>query len=87
LVDRHFSPFMASANTQSLTKRSIKPKTQYSPSEPTTIALYHLINCDDTRIMLIVASSSVKKMASDGTVVLNNNQTAKLIVSGKNEVD
>ena len=79
-----FVQLMASTDTQSTIKRSIKPKTQYSPSEPSIIALYHLINNDDTRTMMIVANSSVKKITNDGAVVLNDNRTAKLIMSGEN---
>lgn len=75
---------MTSTDTQSVIKRSIKPKTQYSPSEPSAIALYHLINNDDTRTMVIVANSSVKKITNGGAVVLNDNRTAKLIMSGEN---
>ena len=75
---------MTSMNTQSTDKRSIKPKKQYSPSDPSTTALYHLIRYDDNRTMMIVANSSVKKSMTDGTLILNDNRVAKRIISGRN---
>ena len=73
---------MASARTQFTQRRSIKQKTQYSPSNPCTTALYHLIKYDDTDTIVIVASSSIKQHKSDGTMVLNDNRTAKSMGSG-----
>jgi hypothetical protein len=74
---------MASSAIQIMTKRSIKPKAQYSPSNIPTSTKYHLIIYDDTEHMMIVGNSSVKRLENDGTMVLNNGRTAKLIVSGK----
>lgn len=70
-------------DTQPSMKRSIKPKTQYSPSEPTVTALYHLVKYDDTRTIVIVANSSVKKRMNNGALMLNDGRTAKLIMSGE----
>ncbi|CAF3224831.1 unnamed protein product [Rotaria socialis] len=73
---------MSGKITQIITKRSIKPKAQYSPSNPTTTTKHHLIIFDGTGNMMIVGNSSVKRLERDGTVKLNNGTTAKLIVSG-----
>ncbi len=73
---------MASKTIQILTKRSKKPTTQYSPSNPPPTTKYHLVIYEDTENMMIVGNSSVKRFADDGTMVLSNGRTAKLIVSG-----
>jgi len=73
---------MASKATQLMAKRSIKPKEQYSPSNIPTSTKYHLIIYDDSEHMMIVGNSSVKRLENDGTMVLNNGRTAKLITSG-----
>ncbi|CAF4554290.1 unnamed protein product [Rotaria socialis] len=73
---------MSGKITQIITKRSIKPKAQYSPSNPTATTKHHLIIFDGTGNMMIVGNSSVKRLERDGTVKLNNGTTAKLIVSG-----
>ena len=73
---------MTSTDTQSIKKRSIKPKTQYSPSNPTAATTCHLILYHDTKTMMIVGNSSVKRQMDDDTVVLNDGRKAKLIVSG-----
>ncbi|CAF4374659.1 unnamed protein product [Rotaria magnacalcarata] len=73
---------MSGKITQIITKRSIKPKAQYSPSNPTATTKHHVIIFDGTGNMMIVGNSSVKRLERDGTVKLNNGTTAKLIVSG-----
>jgi len=68
---------MSSKSTQIIKKRSIKPKTQYSPSNPTTATtMYHLITYGDTGRIVIVGNSSVKRLANDGIVTLNDGNTA-----------
>ncbi|CAM4761733.1 unnamed protein product [Rotaria magnacalcarata] len=75
---------MSGKITQIITKRSIKPKAQYSPSNPTATTKHHVIIFDGTGNMMIVGNSSVKRLERDGTVKLNNGTTAKLIVSDNN---
>ena len=82
-LDCRRTKLMANMDTQPIMKRSIKPKTQYSPSEPTVTALYHLVKYDDTRTIVIVANSSVKKRMNNGALMLNDGRTAKLIMSGE----
>lgn len=74
---------MSRMNVQTTSRRCIKPRTQYSPSDPVSVAVYHLVNYDDTRTMMIIANSSIKRSMGDDTVVLNDNRTAKVITSGK----
>jgi hypothetical protein len=73
---------MTSKATQMASKRSIKPKAQYSPSDPPVITKYHLVIYDGSENMMIVGNSSVKRLADDGTMMLSNGRTAKLLVSG-----
>ena len=73
---------MASKDPQILNKRLAKPKTQYSPSNPTLTTTYHLIRYTDTQKIMIVGNSSVKRFIDDNTVVLNHGRTADLIVTG-----
>lgn len=73
---------MTSKKTQILNKRSIKPKTQYSPSNPTTATTYHLILYPDTNNMMIVGNSSIKRQLNNGNIMLNDGQIVKLITSG-----
>ncbi|CAF3318181.1 unnamed protein product [Rotaria socialis] len=64
-----------------LKKRSIKPKTQYSPSNPTTATTYHLTFDNDTKQMMIVGHSGIKRFVNDNKAVLNDGHTAKIIAS------
>lgn len=73
---------MTSKLAELLLKRSVKPKKQYSPSNPQTTAKYHLAIDHDTGNMIIVANSSVKRFADDGTITLNDGRTIEIIVSG-----
>ncbi|CAF3168686.1 unnamed protein product, partial [Rotaria sp. Silwood2] len=73
---------MASKFTEVLAKRSKKQKQQYSPSNPTTTTMYHLIIDNGTNQKMIVGNSSVKRLDNDGTVKLNNGRKAQLIFSG-----
>ncbi|CAF4317966.1 unnamed protein product [Rotaria sp. Silwood2] len=75
---------MSNKAMQMIKKRSIKPKTQYSPSNSTgTTTMHHLIMYNDSGNIMIVGNSSVKRLQNDGTVILNDGHTAKLIISGK----
>ena len=74
---------MANKAAQMTAKRAVKPKTQYSPSNVSTNAKYHLIIYDDTEDIMIVGNSSIKRFESDGSMVLNNGRTARVIVTGK----
>ena len=73
---------MASSITQQLTKRLVKQKEQFSPSNPPGTAKYHLIVYDDNGLMMIVGNSSVKRFGNDGLLIMNGGRTAKLIISG-----
>jgi len=66
-----------------LSKRSAKPKQQFSPSNPISAAKYHLATDNGTGNMIIVANSSVKRFGNDGIMTLNDGRTIELIVSGK----
>lgn len=74
---------MASNAAQITARRAIKPKTQYSPSNTSINAKYHLIMYDDTEDIMIVGNSSVKRVENDGSMALNNGRTAKVIVTGE----
>ena len=74
---------MASIAAQMAAKRAVKPKTQYSPSNVSTNAKYHLIIYNDTEYIMIVGNSSVKRFENDGSMVLNNGRTARVIVTGR----
>ncbi|CAF4264580.1 unnamed protein product [Rotaria sordida] len=76
---------MASTATQIITKRSTKPKAQYSPSSPTVTAKYHLVIYNDTKSILVVGNSSAKRIANDGIMKLNDGRIAKLIIPGIKE--
>lgn len=73
---------MTSKITQIVKKQSIKPKEQYSPSNPTTTPVYHLVAYADTGHMMIVGNSSVKRLLGESTLLLNDGRTGKIIFSG-----
>lgn len=73
---------MANTLIQSKNKRPVKPRTQYSPSDPPTTAVYHLVKYNDTDTITIVGSSSVKQQVDKATIILSSNRTAKLLYSG-----
>ncbi|CAF1677132.1 unnamed protein product [Rotaria magnacalcarata] len=76
---------MTNNDSQIVKKRAIKPKTQYSPSNPTTATTYHLTFDNDTKQMMIVGHSSIKRFVNDNKAVLNDGHTAKIIASGTKE--
>ena len=65
-------------------KRTSKPKTQFSPSDPTLTTTHHLIISPGTGNMSIVGHSSVKKFENEGRLLLNDGRRVKLIISGDN---
>ena len=73
---------MMSKAAQITAKRAVKPKTQYSPSNVSTNAKYHLIIYNDTNDFMIVGNSSVKQLENDGSMVLNNGRKARVILTG-----
>lgn len=73
---------MDNNDSQMIKKRPKKPKTQYSPSNPTITKTYHLVLYSDTKKMMIIGHSSVKRFINDNKVMLNDGNTAKIIVSG-----
>lgn len=68
--------------TSGVNKRSSKPRTQYSPSDPIATITYHLVKAVGTDNFMIVGNSSVKKFLDDETVVLNSGATSKIVYSG-----
>lgn len=64
-------------------KRASKPKTQYSPSEPSATTMYHLVVSSETGNLTIVGNSSVKRLSNDGFITLNDGRQGRLIISGK----
>ena len=68
-----------------MNKRPSTPKTQYSPSNPLAATSYHLMVSSDTGSMTIVGNSSVKRLATDGILMLNDGRQGKVIISGINQ--
>ncbi|CAF1307834.1 unnamed protein product [Adineta ricciae] len=73
---------MANNMAQMAQKRSVKPKEQYSPSNPPATTKYHLIVYDDNGMMMIVGNSSIKRFGIDDSVIMNGGRAATLIISG-----
>jgi hypothetical protein len=71
-----------SESSGTMSKRSIKPKTIFSPSNPAEASTYHLIIYSDTNAMTIVGHSSVKRLENNGIMMLNNGRQGQLIISG-----
>lgn len=74
---------MARNVAQITVRRAVEPKTQYSPSNALTNAKYHLIMHDNTDDIMIVGNSSAKRLQNDGSIILNNGRTAKVVMTGE----
>ena len=63
-------------------KRSVKSKTQYSSSNRTTATTYDLTFDNNTKEVMIVGHSSIKRFINDSKAVPNDDHKANIIAPG-----